>query len=397
MQNVYNDLYTEKTDILSDSEKAKMMGYPGDAPDVKVIYPTYPGENGRPGNAKVMGFTPLFFQPDTIAADGSTVFEVYYDRNYYLMNFNMDGGFGTAPVYARYGTAFTVAQPTKPGYVFAGWELEKVNGANASAEQKVKPFPTTIPAENRTYKAIWTTVDASYTVAYWILNDKNTASEADDVKTYLGSQRKKAQSGSSVSGSDDLRQADGKSVLICGEEESDKHIHSDETCRVSATDLRYMDFVKADQNVIVEGDGSTVVNAYYEYREYTLKFYYAMSSASGTGTGTSYYVVGGSTYGFGADASSYVDRNSEVALLSQYLGNGGWHTRTGSAAEMPVLNTKGQARGYTMGSDDATVGNTEYQYHYISFKARYGDDISNLWPCDVFCYHEQRQYILDWQ
>ena len=370
VQNVYNDLYVEDTSQYREFEGYQNTDPPlHDEGDLKGIY------------LDIVGFTPLFHQPEKIAADGSTVFEVYYDRNYYLMNFNMDGGYGTAPVYARYQTSFIVASPTKAGYIFDRWELEKVNGAAATDAQKLQNFPTSIPAENRTYKAIWKQERTSYTVAYWILNDKNTADVKDDIKTFLGSRKVRTTSWTDpVSGKDDLKQTDGKSILICGEEESDKHTHTDE-CRVDPTDLKYLDYVSADQNVTIKGDGSSVVNVYYEFKEYTLKFYYAMSS--GSGSNEKYYVVGGSTYGFGADAS--INRkDDEVALLSEYLGYGGWYTRTGSAAQMPTLNEAGQSRGYQSGYDTARVNAVDYKYHYISFKARYGDDISDMWPCDVF-------------
>lgn len=67
------------------------------------------------------GFTALFYDTETkIAADGSTVVEVYYDRNYYMLSLNLDGGYGAEPVYARYGALVDVPNPTKPGYNFAG-------------------------------------------------------------------------------------------------------------------------------------------------------------------------------------------------------------------------------------------------------------------------------------
>lgn len=367
LQNVYNDLYSENTDLPTAEQQAIMKGYQNTEPDPNEIY------------VEIPGFTALFHQPDQIAADGSTVFEVYYDRNYYLINFDMDGGYGTAPVYARFETAFSVSNPTKAGYKFNGWKLTK-DGDDIVTGAVVAPLPNKIPAVNQTYKADWAKEQVKYTVAYWILDDKNTVNTADDVTTFLGSRYGSALSGEPVDGPEkDLT----TTLAICGNPKHDTSSHEG-TCYVNATDLRYMDFVKADQDVIVEGDGSTVVNVYYKYREYTLKFYYAMTS--GSGTDTKYYVVGGSTYGFGADESKDdgTDRNSEISLLSQYLENGGWRNRTGSASEMPTLNALGVSRKYTTGSDSATVNNVAYQFHYISFKARYGDDISKMWPCGVF-------------
>lgn len=58
------------------------------------------------------GFTALLYDTTTkVAADGSTVVEIYYDRNYYLMSFNLNGGFGVEPIYARFGAALEVGTP----------------------------------------------------------------------------------------------------------------------------------------------------------------------------------------------------------------------------------------------------------------------------------------------
>lgn len=100
------------------------------------------------------GFTALLYDTTTkIAADGSTVVEIYYDRNYYLLSLDLDGGYGAEPMYARYGTDINIADPTKAGYTFAGW---------------TPTLPKTILAENMTCKAGWTANDkAKVTVVIW--------------------------------------------------------------------------------------------------------------------------------------------------------------------------------------------------------------------------------------
>lgn len=111
------------------------------------------------------GFYSLLYERPTIAADGSTVIEVYYDRYYYLMNFDMDGGYGTEPVYARYGAEIgTVTEPTKAGYDFKGWSETK----GSTLESSAVTLPTTMPAEAKTYYAIWQVTDkAKVTVVFW--------------------------------------------------------------------------------------------------------------------------------------------------------------------------------------------------------------------------------------
>ena len=110
---------------------------------------------------KYEGFYSLKYEQPNIAADGSTVIEVYYDRYYFLMLFDMDGGYGTDPIYVRYGASLgTVNEPTKAGYNFDGWALTK-DGAK-------EELPATMPAENRTYYALWTPdATAKVTVVFW--------------------------------------------------------------------------------------------------------------------------------------------------------------------------------------------------------------------------------------
>ena len=138
-QNVNDDKYTE-------SERETKQGLTNSTvPEVAKEY---------------AGFYALLYEKPAIAADGSTVVEVYYDRYYYLMNFDLDGGYGVEPIYARYGTPIgNVGTPKKAGYSFAGWSLDGTN---------IVDLPETMPPENRTYKAVWAADDtAKVTVVFW--------------------------------------------------------------------------------------------------------------------------------------------------------------------------------------------------------------------------------------
>jgi len=74
------------------------------------------------------GFTAQTFAQKTIAADGSTVVQIYYNRNSYTVTYVMNGGNiggNTAnQIFAnqKYGaTTPAVANPTRTGYTFTGW------------------------------------------------------------------------------------------------------------------------------------------------------------------------------------------------------------------------------------------------------------------------------------
>ena len=102
------------------------------------------------------GFTALLYDTTTtIAADGSTDVDIYYDRNYYMLSLDLVGGYGAEPVYARYGAPIEIATPEKPGYTFGGW--------NPTA-------PETMPAANTKLTAQWDAGQATYLVQYWLEN-----------------------------------------------------------------------------------------------------------------------------------------------------------------------------------------------------------------------------------
>ena len=151
------------------------------------------------------GFYSLIYERPNVAADGSTVIEVYYDRYYYLMTFDLDGGYGTEPIYARYGASIgAITEPTKPGYAFAGWD---------------KTIPTTMPAANTSYKANWTVGDSTkVTVVIWGEN-------ADDEEySYIKSSEIQAKPGTTLT-KDDLTH-----ILTCDKEEH-QHTNSCVDCK----------------------------------------------------------------------------------------------------------------------------------------------------------------------
>lgn len=188
------------------------------------------------------GFTALLYDTTTeIAADGSTVVEIKYDRNYFLLGLDLAGGWGAEPIYARYGTPVKVTDPTKPGYTFGGWN---------------PALPGTITGDS-THAAQWNAGTANYTVQYWQEN-------ADD---------------------------DGYSLARKSNnpDEPDVEIKTGTVgTKVSGSDARrYEGFTynggKTDTNVEIKGDGSTVVNVYYKRNVYTVNFYESYSNWYGYG------------------------------------------------------------------------------------------------------------------
>lgn len=210
-QNVDDDNYT-----LADTETKK--GYTESPVGANLATTAYEG------------FYSLLYDTTTkIAADGSTVVEIYYDRYYYLMNFDLDGGYGVEPIYARYGAPISVGTPTKPGYTFDVWNPE---------------LPATMPAESATHKATWKVGTTSYTVVYWYENAN------DDGYSYVADQK-----------ITDV--APGTSVSSATYKDAN----------FNNKDAKHFTYnANKAETVTVAGDGSTILNVYFTRNTYTLKF-----------------------------------------------------------------------------------------------------------------------------
>ena len=210
-QNVSNDEYT-----LADTETKK--GFTESAVGAGLAKTDYTGF-----------YSLLYDTTTTIAADGSTVVEIYYDRYYYLMNFDLDGGYGVEPIYARFGAPISVDTPTKPGYTFESW---------------TPSIPATMPADNTSYTASWKIGESGFTVVFWYEN-------AND-------------NGYSVAGTH--TPADVKPGT---EKKSEDYKNQNFTGR----DTKHFTYNAAKaETVTVKGDGSTVLNVYYTRNTYTLTF-----------------------------------------------------------------------------------------------------------------------------
>ena len=213
LQNVSNDEYTQ------DGDPEIRNGNTGDEVG-ETLEKQYPGFYSLKYDATVK-----------IAGDESTVVEVKYDRYYYLINFNLDGGYGVEPIYARYGAPVNVGNPQKPGYTFTGWSGE---------------IPKTMPViENPlSFTANWEKGTAGFTVVFWYENANDdgysVAGTFTPVDVAPGTQKS--------SGDYQNQSFEGR---------DDKHFTYN-TDKV--------------ETVTVKGDGSTVLNVYYTRNTYTLRF-----------------------------------------------------------------------------------------------------------------------------
>lgn len=193
LQNIYDDLYTLDRDRTNANQNR--LGKTGTAPaDLEA--------------EEIDGFTSLFHEPDAIAADGSTVFRVYYDRNYYSITFDLgEGGYGVDPIYAKYETVYRIDHPQRMGYTFLGWartnadssigeedvdwyyidaDGNEITKAQATASENLLQLDGDqyVPAKNTYYKAIWSAGTSSLSVVFWVenANSELTGTAADFIK-----------------------------------------------------------------------------------------------------------------------------------------------------------------------------------------------------------------------
>ena len=176
-------------------------------------------------NVDYEGFVRVWCDTDVIASDGSTAIEVKYDRLYYKMLFDLDGGYGVQPVYARYGTPISVINPSKAGYIFLGWNA--LNGPYSDGDDAtvdISEFTDiAIPAMHTNYRALWQASDtAKVTVIIWGQNAD------DDGYSYMAEASKdlsfQAKPGTTVT-------YNPNGGYICGYTE--QHVHGQGDCTLS--------------------------------------------------------------------------------------------------------------------------------------------------------------------
>jgi len=252
-QNTDNDEYTEQTSLYGTKTGIAL----NETDNTAIV-------NELIANGSVAGFTSVPSQKLQISADGSTTVNLYFDRLYYLMFFDLDnGGYGTEAVYAKYGETVMVKDPKRSGYVFNGWSKNalrtSVDVADNSGSDYLSfsvPIATTVGGSGvlaTFYYAVWTVTTATYNVVYWLENPN------DSNYSFLTSKKLSATTGTLVSGSDDLSDSNKNYYIYNG--------------------------VKTDKNLVVEGDGSTIVNVYYLRKQFALQFVNS-SSSSVTTNGT---------------------------------------------------------------------------------------------------------------
>ena len=144
------------------------------------------------------------------------------------LTFDSQGGSAVASHYVQQDQDFDlskVSDPEKAGYTFAGWSLT-TDGASVTQ---------VTPTQDTKLYALWTPATADYTVIHWQENAN------DNEYSYIASEKKSGTTGT----------------------------------QTNATSKQYDGFeAKTITQKTINGDGSTIVNVYYQRNSYTIHFYY---------------------------------------------------------------------------------------------------------------------------
>ncbi len=272
-QNIQDDEYT-----LTDTQEFK--GIAGETTQVTV--------------KDKQGFETKAFEQAVIKIDGSTVINVYYDRNVYSIIFVPDNGDKDIEYTLRYGATITIPEtPTKKGYTFEGWGIDSTiatESATYTAAWKAQTYTITLELNGgsvegettykHTYKESTTTLPTptkdGYNFEGWYTNAEfdgdaviTVDSESITSDTVYYAKWKEKQSSYKINVYiQNIDNDDYELVNIFTREgvvNSTTNVSKDIDPRTGFT-------AKEIEQQIIKEDGSTVVNVYYDRNTYTVTF-----------------------------------------------------------------------------------------------------------------------------
>ena len=251
-------------------------------------------------------FTSVF--ETSVAANGETSLNIYYDRDIYYIYYNSAGGTYYEPEQVLYeATIKNIEDPERAGYEFAGWKWS----TSLNGEEITKP--TTMSTNNLYAVATWTTTTTGYSITYY------TENPDDEEYSFVGEAHATAITETILNIEDVV--ADITSGFQDTLPDEYMYFTYNEEKTIASND---------ENDLKVNGDGSTVIKVYFDRNEYTLNFILGGKS--------------GSTYQIYTNSETLTTATSNVTLN--------------------INNNE-----YTI---DSTINYT--------ITAKYGENIAELWP-----------------
>ena len=287
LQNIYDDLYGES---IVETRRGTV-----DAPVPELTH--YSGDEGATNyDLRFVGFEHLYYEHAEVAADGQTVINIYYDREYFDVFFVLvhSYAYGQEPMLVKYETTIGVNKPVCPGWLFDGWDevtprlnpdgslfiddqgkyvYDKVAENQCKYSDFTSSYQLVQPTITSTvyFQAKWGQSASSYTVVYWLENPNDgNYSVWDSVKIDSHKDGTPVKSGELVT----WTYSDLHDVI------SKKDDFEYATYNASKTEEGL-----GKQGVYVEGDGSTKLNIYFSRRFYEVT-YKAATPSTGCGLDT---------------------------------------------------------------------------------------------------------------
>ena len=258
----------------------------------------------------------------------------------YWITFDANGGSYTAPVFYANGTAAAApAEPSKPGFKFAGWYLDEA--------LETKAIFDNIKA-NTTVYAKWNAASAKYTVIHWWENANDDDYSYHESEELYGNAAAKTYN------------VDGTNIL--GKKVTSNKVFTAETITQKT----------------IAGDGSTIVNVYYKRATYKLTFrvqsYYGWSELKTVTKKWEQNLDTSDWYTYDGDNNYTINGSTRmIAFLSvmpmngatlNAIGNGGntntatYYVETLNGQEAGAIRENG--RWFTVHHTDTTRGTASY-------------------------------------
>lgn len=280
---------TRDTDIL--------LAEPGSTQSVTTK--TYYGYHLAEGNPTTVKVTD----------DGRATVVVRYNQDIPTHSvFFVTGGSYVPAITGEEGSAVAApADPTKPGYTFAGWDTD--------GDGKKDALPDKIGKADVTATAVWEPAQVTYTVAYYVQNGKGD----DGSPTFV----------SKTSG--------GAAVTQTASALSDHKVTEDEANTFAAyintttgNDRIYHYDPTRTELVTVAGDGTTLLKLYYTYRQVLVHI--TLDTRDGKNVVEPYVITYGDRVVF--------PKESESLAAAGHAGDSTWHV-TGITNDITKLGETG--------------------------------------------------------
>ena len=204
------------------------------------------------------------FDTDTITGD-KTLYAKWTANKYNINYVLNDGNYGTYhPTTATYNTEFTVSNPTRTGYSFAGWKITGMDTGTHTYGSSTTTSTTINSTKAITYKnlhatnnatvtftASWTEADVNYKVNHYLMNVTGSGYTLNKTTTESG------KSNSSVT------------ISSLKNEDYTGFTYEGGKGRTTTSSSKPASF---DTSVTISPSGNTVVDIFYSRNKYTVTF-----------------------------------------------------------------------------------------------------------------------------